>query len=207
MKSSTVWHGHSTRPSLPAGTARKDSGHLSGRRPLHLANARPFGRSKAPLGLLLLRKRELAYGRRNRLITPPVKKNRAFPTGNALLYISLSYVDFSGCVRRGRTLFFCYTPDVPSRISHRRNCVNLTQFLPTAARTPHAYFKSNRFSDTPASAQERFSVLWASWQCPPTPAGYAPIRHLSYQWYWPGYPTKAEYYCPWSWVFRPAHGL
>ena len=55
MKSSTVWHGHSTRPSLPAGTARKDSGHLSGRRPLHLANARPFGRLKAPLGLSLLR--------------------------------------------------------------------------------------------------------------------------------------------------------
>ena len=55
MKSSTVWHGHSTRPSLPAGTARKDSGHLSGRRLLHLANARPFGRLKAPLGLSLLR--------------------------------------------------------------------------------------------------------------------------------------------------------
>ena len=53
--SKTVWHGHSTRPSLPAGTARKASGHLSGRRPLHLANARPFGRLKAPLGLLLLR--------------------------------------------------------------------------------------------------------------------------------------------------------
>ena len=55
MKSLTVWHGHSTRPSLPAGTARKASGHLSGRRPLHLANARPFGRLKAPLGLSLLR--------------------------------------------------------------------------------------------------------------------------------------------------------
>ena len=55
MKSSTVWHGHSTQPSLPAGTARKTSGHLSGRRPLHLANARPFGRLKAPLGLSLLR--------------------------------------------------------------------------------------------------------------------------------------------------------
>ena len=55
MKSSTVWRGHSTRPSLPAGTARKANGHLSGRRPLHLANARPFGRSKAPLGLSLLR--------------------------------------------------------------------------------------------------------------------------------------------------------
>ena len=33
MKSSTVWHGHSTRRSLPAGTARKASGHLSGRGP------------------------------------------------------------------------------------------------------------------------------------------------------------------------------
>ena len=55
MKSSTVWRGHSTRPSLPAGTARKARGHLSGRRPLHLANARPFGRLKAPLGLSLLR--------------------------------------------------------------------------------------------------------------------------------------------------------
>ena len=55
MKSSTVWHGHSIRPSLPAGTARKGNGHLSGQRPLHLANARPFGRLKAPLGLSLLR--------------------------------------------------------------------------------------------------------------------------------------------------------
>ena len=55
MKSLTVWRGHSTRPSLPAGTARKGNGHLSGQRPLHLANARPFGRLKAPLGLSLLR--------------------------------------------------------------------------------------------------------------------------------------------------------
>ena len=118
MKSSTIWHGHSTRPSLPVGTARKASGHLSGRRPLHLANARPFGRSKAPLGLLLLRKRELAYGRRNRLITLPVKKNRAFPTGNALLYISLSYVDFCR-VRpiQGRTLFFAMLHHFPRAAS------------------------------------------------------------------------------------------
>ena len=75
---------------------------LVGARPLHLANARPFGRLKAPLGLSLLRcaaQTKLAYGRRNRLIIPLAKKNRAFPTGNALLYISLSYVDFSGCVR------------------------------------------------------------------------------------------------------------
>ena len=51
----------------------------------------------------------LLHGRRSRLIILPAKRNRAFPTGNALLYISLSYVDF-GRVRpiRGRTLFlFC----------------------------------------------------------------------------------------------------
>ena len=78
MKSLTVWHGHSTQPSLPAGTARKA-------------------------------KENLLRGRRNKLITPPVKKNRAFPTGNALLYISLSYVDFGRvCPIQGRTLFlFC----------------------------------------------------------------------------------------------------
>ena len=55
----------------------------------------------------MLRKRELAYDRRSRLIMPPAKKSRAFPTGNALLYISLSSVVF-GRVRpiQGRTLFF-----------------------------------------------------------------------------------------------------
>ena len=115
MKSLTVWHRHSTRLSLPAGTARKDSGHLSGRRPLHLANARPFGRSKAPLGLLLLRKRELAYGRWNRLITPPTKRNRAFPTRNALLYISLLSVAFGRVRPGGRTLFFYYDSSFSTR--------------------------------------------------------------------------------------------
>ena len=73
MKSSTVWHGHSTRPSLPAGTVRKANGSL-------------------------------LRGRWNRLISP-AKKNRAFPTGNALLYISLSYVDFGRVRPGGRTLF------------------------------------------------------------------------------------------------------
>ena len=50
-------------------------------------------------------KASLPHGRQNRLIIPPVKKNRAFPTGNALLYISLSYVDFSGCVRVAHPVF------------------------------------------------------------------------------------------------------
>ncbi len=77
MKSSTVWHGHSTRPSLPAGTVRKARGSLP-------------------------------HGRQSRLITPPAKKNRAFPTGNALLYISLLSVAFGRVRPGGRTLFlFC----------------------------------------------------------------------------------------------------
>ena len=57
MKSLTVWHGHSTRPSLPAGTARKA-------------------------------KENLLRGRQNRLIMQTTK-NRKFPLGNSLLYISL----------------------------------------------------------------------------------------------------------------------
>ena len=47
----------------------------------------------------------LPRGRQNRLITPPVKKNRAFPTGNALLYISLLSVVFGRVRPVGRTLF------------------------------------------------------------------------------------------------------
>ena len=46
-----------------------------------------------------------SYGKRNRLIIPPAKRNRAFPTGNALLYISLSSVAFGRVRPGGRTLF------------------------------------------------------------------------------------------------------
>ena len=91
MKSLTVWRGHSTRPSLPAGTAKKG-------------------------------KENLPRGRRNRLISP-AKKNRAFPMGNALLYISLSYVDFCRVRPGGRTLFlFCLQSSNPwlPAVFHRR---------------------------------------------------------------------------------------
>ena len=40
-------------------------------------------------------------------IPPTTERNRAFPMGNALLYILLSYVDFSGCVRRDAP-YFCF---------------------------------------------------------------------------------------------------
>ena len=41
------------------------------------------------------------------LFALPAKKNRAFPTGNALLYISLLSVAFGRVRPGGRTLFFC----------------------------------------------------------------------------------------------------
>ena len=52
---------------------------LVGARPLHLANARPFGRSKAPLGLLLLRKRELALAEQAH--HAPSKEKQSVPDG------------------------------------------------------------------------------------------------------------------------------
>ena len=58
-------------------------------------------------------KASLPHGRQNRLITPPAKKNRAFPMGNALLYISLSYVDFSGCVLFRGAPCFCFVLTLP----------------------------------------------------------------------------------------------
>ena len=79
---------------------------LVGARPLHLLSQivlplkSPTGAFIAPLHL---RKRELAYGRRSRLILQP-KKNRKFPLGNSLSY--LSCVDFCGVRLSGCTLFF-----------------------------------------------------------------------------------------------------
>ena len=90
MKSSTVWHGHSTRPSLPAGTARKASGHLSGRGPSILL--RKTVRSlKSPTGAFVAAQTRACLGRQSRLIMQTTK-NRKFPLGNSLLYISLSSV-------------------------------------------------------------------------------------------------------------------
>ena len=106
MKSSTVWHGHSTQPSLPAGTARKASGHLSGRRPLHLANARPFGRSKAPLGLLLLRKRELALAGRAGSSCPQQRKTERSRRGTPCCTYRYCLWSLAGCVRVDAPCFF-----------------------------------------------------------------------------------------------------
>ena len=69
----------------------------------------------------MLRKRELAYGRRNRLITPPAKRNRAFPTGKALLYISLLSVAVGRVRPQGRTLFLFHRDWVYVKTHHRNS--------------------------------------------------------------------------------------
>ena len=112
MKSSTVWHGHSIRPSLPAGTARKGNGHLSGQRPLHLANARPFGRLKAPLGLSLLRC--AAQTRACRVAggagssCPQQRKTERSQWGTPCCTYRYRVWIFAGCVRVGAPFFVLY---------------------------------------------------------------------------------------------------
>ena len=62
----------------------------------------------APTGAFVATQTRACLGRQSRLIMPPAMRNRAFPTGNALLYISLSYVDFGRVRPAGHTLFlFC----------------------------------------------------------------------------------------------------
>ena len=153
MKSLTVWRRHSTRPSLSAGTARKVSGHLSGRRPLHLANARPFGRLKAPLGLSLLRcaaQTRACLGRRSRLIMQTTK-NRKFPLGNSLLYISLSSVAFGRVRPQGAPCFILTLISVSSffivtfvhlSFPYVLQCICLSQQCPFGA---FLYLHTDRF--------------------------------------------------------------
>lgn len=64
MKSLTVWHGHSTRPSLPVGTVRKASGSLPHGRQNRLITQTTKNR-KLPLGnsLLYISLLSVAFGR------------------------------------------------------------------------------------------------------------------------------------------------
>ena len=118
MKSSTVWHGHSTRPSLPAGTVRKVSGHLSGRRPLHLANARPFGRLKAPLGLSLLRcaaQTRACLWQAEQAHHTTSKEKQSVPDGERpVVHIAIVCGFWQGA-SAGRTLFFYYDSSFSTR--------------------------------------------------------------------------------------------
>ena len=60
-------------------------GHLSGRRPLHLAGARPLCRLKAPLGLSLLRNRGILLSEETKNPNPsPIEKRFGFSLFGAM---------------------------------------------------------------------------------------------------------------------------
>ena len=63
-----------------------------------------------------------SYDRQSRLIMSPATRNRAFPTGNSLLYISFLSVAF-GRVRpiQGRTLFLFHRSWVYIKPHHRNS--------------------------------------------------------------------------------------
>ena len=87
----------------------------------------------------------LPCGRRNRLIMPPAKRNRAFPTGNALLYISLLSVAFGRVRPGGRTLFLFYTLIEKNFVSY---CKSLYIFSYCSIQTFAASIpQSSRFMD------------------------------------------------------------
>ena len=78
---------------------------LVGARPLHLANARPFGRSKAPLGLLLLRKRELALAGETGSSCPQQRKTECSRRGTPCCTYRCCLWLLAGCVRVGAPCF------------------------------------------------------------------------------------------------------
>ena len=89
-------------------------GHLSGRRPLHLANARPFGRSKAPRGLLLLRKRGILLSEETKNPNPsPIEKRFGFS-----LFGAMEGTRTPGLLIRSQSLYPAELPTHTFRSEH-----------------------------------------------------------------------------------------
>ena len=89
-------------------------GHLSGRRPLHLANARPFGRSKAPLGLSLLRKRGILLSEETKNPNPsPIEKRFGFS-----LFGAMEGTRTPGLLIRSQSLYPAELPTHTFRSEH-----------------------------------------------------------------------------------------
>ena len=122
----------------------------------------------------------------------------------------LSIRDFTSAMRlhfRSDLVGACL-PQTLLRTDEEESCQFDTIPLYCRQNTTYAtYFKIILFSGTPTEAPERFSILWASWRYPPIPAGCAQDRLQWCRWCWREFPATAGCCCPWSWVFRPAHGL
>ena len=89
-------------------------GHVSGRRPLHLANARPFGRSKAPLGLSLLRNRGILLSEETKNPNPsPMEKRFGFS-----LFGAMEGTRTPGLLIRSQSLYPAELPTHTFRSEH-----------------------------------------------------------------------------------------
>ena len=89
-------------------------GHLSGQRPLHLANARPFGRSKAPLGLSLLRNRGILLSEETKNPNPsPIEKKFGFS-----LFGAMEGTRTPGLLIRSQSLYPAELPTHTFRSEH-----------------------------------------------------------------------------------------
>ena len=103
MKPSNVWHGHSTRPSLPAGTARKGNGHLSGRGP-SICCCKTVRSLQSPTGAFIaaLRKHEFALaGRTGSSYPRQKKKTERSRRGTPCCTYRYRLWSFAGCVLFG----------------------------------------------------------------------------------------------------------
>ena len=125
MKPSNVWHGHSTRPSLPAGTARKGNGHLSGRGP-SICCCKTVRSLQSPTGAFIaaLRKHEFALAGRTGSSYPRQKKKQSVPDGERpVVHIAIVSWLLAGCVLfGGAPCFFTmihHFPRAASGIRHQ----------------------------------------------------------------------------------------
>ena len=121
---------------------------LVGARPLHLANARPFGRLKAPLGLSLLRcaaqtRACLWQAEQAHIAT---KEKQEVPVGELpAVHIAVVCGFFRVRPQGAPWFFFVIHPMYQTAYSYGWNRVNLTQFLSTAARIPRTPLISKSF--------------------------------------------------------------
>ena len=89
-------------------------GHLSGRRPLHLAGARPLCRLKAPLGLSLLRNRGILLSEETKNPNPsPIEKRFGFS-----LFGAMEGTRTPGLLIRSQSLYPAELPTHTFRSEH-----------------------------------------------------------------------------------------
>ena len=108
MKSSTVWRGHSTRPFLPAGTAKKASGHLSGRGPSILLTQDRSVAQKPHWGFCCCANASLPWQAEQAHHTTS-KEKQSVPDGERpVVHIAIACGFFRVRPIRGRTLFLVH---------------------------------------------------------------------------------------------------